>query len=772
MISCFSSLCLAAQVAFLGDGYAKGLSADAAPDVFPEADWASNPAGEIVPPADFKYPGTVVLSRNSPGPMVVTISGEADRPIPYGTGRLNMGLTYVDGCYGWGYGTMLDFSKGGRQESKVTVFSSHRLYGAYAYYWAAKGVKLNPPKFKFFEPSGDAILDGIPVMNPSGMGKAAFLVRDVKAGGGYARLEDGCTAKGLRFRQTSANRDGVRFLSGRIEDVSRRDRAVTLLYAVPLPEGEITWWDDPRRSRKADPGKLNEFDDTWGEQCGRGQHSRWPIGAVTVDGRGVAIGIDPKAPAYYRIGLCPKLRLLYIAYDLGLASPGRSFADVSLCVYGFNAEEGFRGALEKYRALYPEDFVSRVKKHGSWIPFKPLSKLKGGVEDFHFRFNEYMWEPGFDDEHGILSLRYQEPCTWWMKLKGGNGGLPTYDECIAFAREQLAKGVPDAKAWATSVFKDRYGRPAGMILDKPWCFGISWSMNAAPGIAGEMTEYKLKQSEKDFEKNYGGREFPDGVDGEYIDSSELACTVAADYDRGHFAAMRAPLTFSLDEYRPCVFKGLSVWDYSQDISRRLRARNRVLFANATPNHWSYLTPVMDAVGIEIGWADSGKWKPAPPEQLLYWRAVSGDKPYCFLMTNGPKFTREMTEAFMKTSLAYGLIPGFQCNYFFDGGGRHERDRDLWRKYMPLVCLVSESGWRPVNRLATCSGADVVIEQFGDRYLTLFNHGKEASTAELAFKAPVASARDLVSGAGVQVEGGGASVSLGPGDVALLELKSK
>jgi len=750
-------------------GSAPAASAD---EVFPAADWRSRPAGTVTAPAEMKYPDTVVVSRNGPGPMVVTIAGTAEKPVPYGSGNITMGLSYVDGGYCWGMGTALDFSKGGRQEAKVTVLSSHQLYSVFAYYNAPKGVTLEPPKYEFFRPSGDAILDGVPVMNPAGLEKASFLVRDVRAESGFSRLADGQTVRGLRLAQTGDNRGGARFFSGRLEDVSGKDRAVTLLYAVPLPEGEIVWWHDPRTSRTADSTKPNELDNTWGEMAGRGPHSRWPIGAVTVGGRGIAIGIDPMSPAYYRIGLNPKLRLLYIAYDLGLAAPERNYADVSLAVFGFPAAEGFRGALEKYWKLYPDAYASRVKKHGCWVPFEPLSKLKCDIADFRFRFNEYMWDPDFDDKHDILSLRYQEPCTWWMKLKNKSGGLPTYAECLAYAQEELKKGVPDAKAWSTSVFKDRYGRPAGSILNKPWCFGIAWSMNAAPGLKGEVTEYTFKQSEKDFQANYGSKEYPAGRDGEYIDSSELACTVAADYDRNHFAGMKAPLTYSLDAYRPCVFKGLSVWDYSQDLSRRLRARNRVLFANATPNHWSYLTPLMDAVGIEIGWGDGGEWNPDKPDQLIYWRGASGLKPYCFLMTNGPKFTREMTEKFFKLSLAYGLIPGFQSNYFFDGAGRHERDRDIWKKYMPIVCRVSEAGWRPVNRLAACSGKGVVIEQFGDRYLTLYNHGKERQAAELSFVADgVASVRDLVSGRTVPVAGRSASVELDAEDVAVLELPS-
>jgi len=311
-----------------------------------------------------------------------------------------------------------------------------------------------------------------------------------------------------------------------------------------------------------------------------------------------------------------------------------------------------------------------------------------------------------------------------------------------------------------------------MILDKPWCKGIAWSMNAAAGVAGEMTEYKLKQSEEDFQRHYGGKTFPKGVDGEYTDSAELACTVANDYYRKHFAAMKAPLTFATDSFRPCVFKGLSVWDYCQDLSRRLHAANRVHFANATPNHWSYLTPLMDAVGIEIGWGDDGEWKPDGPEQLIYWRAVAGDKPYCFLMTNGEGFTREMTEKFMKLSLAYGLIPGFQPNYYYDGKGRHDRDRDLFKKYLPIICRFSEAGWRPVNRLANVLGTGLVAEQFGDRFLTVHNQGpcEARGVLKLLSESGKAVAADALTGKRIAIENGVGTFELGPEEVMALVFK--
>ena len=692
-------------------------------EIFPAAPWNRTVDKTVVAAIDETFPRTVIFGCRGPQPFKLTLAGTVDAPKPRQSASVTLSLNYTIGCgTGWGYKAALDLSKSGRHETTMTVFPDRPVDNAYVYYHHPKsGVMMEPLKFEFYEPSGDAILDGIPVMRPKMFETPAFLVRDAAAMSGYSVIDTDRPANGLKMDVASEKRHGARFLKGHLSDTSGKDRAITLLFAVPLPEGDIKWWDDARRSRDADPQIRHELSYTIGGEAGKGQFSRYPIGAVTVGGRGIAIGIDPQVPSCYRIAVNPKLRLLFIAYDLGLAVPERNYADVALTVFGFRADEGFRGAFENYRRLYPESFVSRVKKHGVWTAFNSVRKIKKNPEDFHFRFNEYMWDPDFDDAHDILSLRYMEPCTWWMKLNGADGKLPTYDDCMAKAKEDAAKGIGDAKAWETSVFKDEFGYPAGMILDKPWCKGIAWSMNASPGVKGETTEYTFKQSAADFEKNYGANEFPKGRDGEYIDSSELACTVAMDFDRQHFAGMRSPLTFSTDKFLPCVFKGLSVWDYSQDLSRRLRERNRVLFANATPNKWSYLTPLMDAVGIEIGWMDDGLWQPSPEEDLVYWRTLAGDKPYCFLMTNGDNFTREATEKFMKICLAYGLIPGFQPNYYFKSD-RAERDRDLHKRYLPLICKVSEAGWRPVNRLASTLTPGIRVEQFGDKIVTVFNHG--------------------------------------------------
>jgi len=58
------------------------------------------------------------------------------------------------------------------------------------------------------------------------------------------------------------------------------------------------------------------------------------------------------------------------------------------------------------------------------------------------------------------------------------------------------------------------------------------------------------------------------------------------------------------------------------------------------------------------------------------------------------------------------------------------DRPHFRKYIPLCRLLSEAGWRLVNRLMpAAANKDVSAEQFGDRYVALFDHSSKPATVK-------------------------------------------
>jgi hypothetical protein len=221
-------------------------------------------------------------------------------------------------------------------------------------------------------------------------------------------------------------------------------------------------------------------------------------------------------------------------------------------VFGFDAAEGFRGALSRYYALYPDAFETRIADQGVWMPFAAASKVEGW-QDFGFRFKEGDGETAWDDAHGLLTFRYTEPMTWWMALKGD--APRTLARGADEARRMAAAGDASARAWVSSAFADERGRAPGRLLDTPWCNGVVWSMNSAPGVAGETTDFSNKFGAAYLARQYGAAKKA-GCDGEYIDSAEAYVTAELDFRRDHFAGMERPLCYATESKRVGIYKGM------------------------------------------------------------------------------------------------------------------------------------------------------------------------------------------------------------------------
>ena len=198
-------------------------------------------------------------------------------------------------------------------------------------------------------------------------------------------------------------------------------------------------------------------------------------------------------------------------------------------------------------------------------------------------------------------------------------------------------------------------------------------------------------------------------------------------------------------------------------------------ANGVPGRWPWQPAYVDVGGTETGWiTKDGAWSPDSHASLLYRRAMSMGKPYCFLQNvDFAKFRYEDMENFMRHCVAYGMFPGcFSHNasegHYFSRPEIYNRDRPLFRKYVPVCKRLSEAGWRPVNGLVSTSDARVFAERFGERYATVFNSAKETLEVRLSAK-PGARAADLVSGASVVFGADGtAEVGLGPDAVMALD----
>lgn len=630
---------------------------------------------------------------------------------------------------------------------------------------------------------GATVFDGVPV-TLAGKLRETFQVRDVAAGSDFVDFGMGRREQpfGLKLQTKLERRAGTSIVEGTLTDTTGKDRAVTLVYSLPMDGDGWQWLADPRTATNA--VAPNEYSFTTRCQItASGRHSRWPFAAIARGREGLLVGIDAGWPAFYRCGFNAATRELFIAFDLGLA-PEKPSARVRLVSASFDGRQGFRGALERYYEVFPDYFRCRTPEQGVWMPFHKISKVEGW-EDFGFKFKEGNDETAWDDAHNIATFRYTEPMTWWMTMPKD---MPrTLEAAVAEARRLADKGDARAKSLFTSGFHDESGQFPARLLDTPWCNGAVWSMNDLPAIAGEPSHWSLQWGAAVREKLYGPAAKGD-LDGEYVDSSEGYVTSELDFRRDHFAAAQLPLTFSADSHRPAIFRGLIVGEYVRQMAADVHGMGKLMMANGTPGSLCWLAPWLDVMGTETDWhppsergvkraaAKAHIWRPMSDAELLYRRALCGPKPYCFLMnTHFPAWPYELTEKFMKRSLAYGMFPGFfsadaSTGHYFSQPALYNRDRPLFKKYIPLCKRVVEAGWQPITHART-DISRVHVERFGRNLLTVFNDATEAQTVAVALEGLRGkTARDLVSGQPVPLRDGKFELTLAAEDVAVLELE--
>ena len=717
---------------------------------------------------------TVTLDQKEPRPIVASAWSRAEgvggsRDADY---SVYLDLQFADGAPLWGQIAAFDAGSHDWERREVRIVperpvkrvSFYLLLRGHAGKAWFRGAELREVEV----PKGAAVFDGVPVV-AGGEGGTGLWVRDVAAGSDFVRVEGG-RALGLSIEAKAEARGRATFHSVRISDTTGTDRAVTLAWSSRVPAGAWRWLIDPRREEPAQSPR--DYADCVRYTAGvDGRLGRWPLAAVARGTEGRAVAVDLDRPAYFRTGFSAAFNELYVAYDLGFA-PERRAAEVAFCEMPFDASWGFRGAVAALHEAFPESFRSRTPRQGLWMPFEKISAVEGW-EDFGFVFKEGDNEVPWDDAHGIVTFRYTEPMTWWMKMAKG---MPrTVDAALAEARRLAEKGDKGAQALLTSGFHDERGRFAARLLDTPWCDGAVWSMSSSPGVPGDVTDFKIKWNPELCEKLYGPKRFGD-LDGEYVDSSEGYVTDELDFRRDHFAGAGAPLTFATESRKPCVFRGLVAWDYVRGIATDVHGRGRLMMANGTPHGLCWLAPMLDVMGTETDWNRGKKWQPMPDREMIWRRALCGPKPYCFLMnTVFDDFPPVLVEKYMKRSLAHGMFPGFFSHnaaegHYFSRKALYNRDRPLFRKYVPLCRKVAEAGWQPVT-LARSDDPKVYVERWGRAYLTVFNDSAERKTATIVLEglAP-AGTTDLVSGVPVAWEGGRAKLTLEPEDVAVLEVR--
>ena len=566
--------------------------------------------------------------------------------------------------------------------------------------------------------------------------EAGFLVHDVGVWSEVLGFDEGrCETLELTLdAEFDASDDAIR-VSGQIADTTGRDRAITLTFALPVDGVGWTWHDDARRSHSIHHGEMAVNETPVGAGVTGGM-SYYPFGCITNGSDGLAFGMDMDCPAICRISYDAPAGRFMISFDVGLAPETKAFpsaAPFRFVIYRTDGRWGFRAAAKQFFELFPQHFTCRSTEQGIWMPFSNVSEVDG-FEDFGFRYHEGIGDETFDNANGVLPFRYTEPCTFWMPMDPAIQRTP--ENVAAELKEWVESDDPgkrrQAAAAETSGSHDQQGQLQYRAWSKPWCDGAVFSLNPNPKIPGE-SECDLYWNEQTKRELYDDN--PRGMPGgEYLDSLEAYATEEENFRRDHFEYVTVPLTFSTVQRRPMIHKSQSIYEYTRYLSGEMHAMDKLLFANDSPNRYAYVAAHLDVCGMEVGWIDAdGLWRPPEDAWMLFKRTICYHKPFLFLLnTRHERCGPVEMETFFQRCLFYGMFPSmFSFNAHSEPyWGRPEmynRDRPLFKKYVPAVKRIAEAGWEPITG-ARSDDDDLLIERFGRSedggvFLTLLNDTK-------------------------------------------------
>jgi hypothetical protein len=462
---------------------------------------------------------------------------------------------------------------------------------------------------------------------------------------------------------------------------------------------------------------------------------------------GLTLAIPPTNPTLFEIGAGRDG--LYVTFKIGLSDatepPGRT--GFNLIIYLHDPEWGFRSALERYYDFFRDPFFTRrVKRIGAWGWHHPtVSELpNANLYAFHEAGGE-TWKSQDRGEHGYEHegenlansvADYERLAHFKDDEAIGVYSLPytIVGQRQVYRLEKMPTNQEEAldafERWTTKepvVFQspgpsvsfrngeqlkaiirnsdiyDAQGKSAVLIRDY---LGntVTFPLNPNPRLFANEDKLTIGKYTLDdyLPMLFKGSKF---VDGCYVDSLGR-WPGYYNFRREHFKYSTVPLTYAGNPPQPCLWNLQSHAEYLWELSSRLHAQNKIVFANGVHANRVMLGFAVDAMGME-GIPSYDK-----PDGFYATRVAAGSKPYCAL--NG----HEGNSPRMWNSCLYmGILVGARSN----AGQENER------KYLPTIIKLNEAGWQPLT-YARAESPTVGLERWGGSrdkpvYFSLMNRSK-------------------------------------------------
>lgn len=577
----------------------------------------------------------------------------------------------------------------------------------------------------------------------------------------------------------------------RVKSEQKAARGMLLRLAVPLDAAGWRWWQDVQTAIPIESGgryenvvPLRAWADLpeWKEQPDlRMGYSNRHFLTVLTGPVGLCLSVPVDRPCIFRTAYHGPGRRLEIVYDFALCSETRTphEAEFACDLLACSPVWGFRDALARLYSLYRWAFENRIAEPGQWLAFSRLSEIDNANE-FYFGLQEGASEPAYDDQLGVLSLTYFTHAGMGANIPGYDpekDPLPPYEVQVSameaafkartgldglFAQVGLhnAEGKLDVRKWVA------YGHLIAQFnLDPHLPYG-RWTLDRALQMIPAQRSGQA------------------GLDGFYYDG----LPTGLNYNAAHFKSSDAPCLWDPVHQKPLLNNFFSSCQFARAAAETLRPRGAVTMMNGALGASFYVAPWLDVLGSETGLRLSR-------EQLNYIRSITYHKPFLTLLKGNyeQQIGQAQVELYIKQCLAYGIPAGFfdwptsglgPGSRYWDHPRYYERDRDLFRLYMPIACTLARVGWEPVPYVHS-SEAKVYIERFGPGnsglvWWTALNEDTQSHTVTLridpaGLRIDPAAVRlaDAVSGNLMplqQAEGDcRAQLEIGPGDVRVLQL---
>jgi hypothetical protein len=528
-----------------------------------------------------------------------------------------------------------------------------------------------------------------------------------------------------------------------LSDTTGADRALELSFALPLDVPGWTWDQGPISSSPIASGvRYEHLDTSFGAQT----HSVYPFATVRSTTAAVTLA-TPMVPQMSRSSY-NRGNGLRLVWDLGLspaAATTPSRASVSFWIYTQDPRWGFRSAAEKYRTLNPAAFVSPVAAGaGAWvIPLTGESVTSvAGFQDFGWSFLEGVGDIDFGNANGLAVMHYVD-AAGYFRLFPGVTIQPPYETLVAALEsdaaqgcDELTDGIPCSEMAQATINSSPHDPNGRYQVDADSYF---WYRNRlqiypvspdadipAPSMWSIATKYRV-DGRLAWAADEGVR-----LDGIFLDDVTTTFAAVENYRRELWAYSDVPLTFSWDTGRVMLLTGFSMAEFCGSFRSYVNDRNLILMGSMNPGVYSWFAPSFDVLGGESDGAEA--------IDRAYVRRVLGDgRPWSNLFVPPDRSVPTAGEvlAYLRQALLLGYFPGFNGIYWSNPSA-YERDRSLFRKYIPLIRTVARAGWRPVTG-ATAPNPAILIERFdggrgGIFYLTAQNSGASAATPAITLDA--------------------------------------